>query len=401
MRVTALVLALLLLTAGCLGGSDTDPGDEAAEAQAASQEGQSAVGNASNGTSNATYLKNEDYNQTHIHDYWPGESTERILMDEVLETNTFVNVFATMFAPFWAGEARTSVGTIWFTLPNGSFVPEGTGELVVEVDATAALDRGDLALAYTSPDTDQWTEMEPQGAQATWTIPLEPEMADLPHASSTQWYWRLEARGTGGLMDGEVNVKVIAHKLYDIDAWPEHPDPWEQGQLTRLDLFTAEGEFDRTGEVNWIQTGEENPDAIRPPTGTTVPPETKILLVKLWYSLGDSAKNTANGDVTLSVKEGSSAGWYRSMWSDEIEERDGFKMFAIEAGSGNWDSPYAEESGWAWQIEAPSGLREPTSGDPMIYMGVTDVGTGNYTMDVSAFRELPGWLENEIQDQDD
>ncbi len=400
MRGTALILALALLTAGCVGGSDDGSGGETQQASTPDQGGQAPIGNQSNGTENATYLKNEDYNQTHVHDYWPGNTTERNLMDEVLETNTFGSAFSTVFAPFWAGEARTSVGTLWFTLPNGSFVPEGTGELVVEVDATSALDRGEINLAYTSPDTDQWTEMDPQGAQATWTIPLEPEMADMPHASSTQWYWRLEAQGNGAVMDGEVNVKVIAHKLYDLEAWPEHPDLWDGGRLTQLNLFTAEDTFERTAEVTWLQTGEEEPNAIRPPEGTIVPPETKVLLVKLWYGLDENPKNTANADVTLDVKEGSSAGWYRSMWSDRIEERDGFKMFAIETGSGNWDSPYADQSGWAWRLEAPSGLREPTSGDSMIYMGGTEVGSGNYTMDVTAYRELPGWLQNQIQEED-
>lgn len=401
MRGTALILALALLTAGCVGGSDDGPDDEATATSAPGGSGQAATGNGSNATENATYLKNEDYNQTHVHDYWPGNTTTKVLMDEVLETNTFANVFYTGFSPLWTGEPRTSVGTVWFTLPNGSFVPEGTGELTVEVDATSALDRGEITLFHTSPNTDQWTEMDPQGAQAEWTIPLEPEMADLPHASSTQWYWRIEAQGNAAIMDGELNVKVIAHKLYDLDAWPEHDDPWEQGARTQLPLFTAEDTFDRTGEVTWIQTGEENPDAIRPPEGTIVPPETKIVLVKLWYALDGGAKNNANADVTLSVKEGSSAGWYRGMWDDQVEERDGFKMFAIEASSGNWDSPYADQSGWAWTLEAPSGLREPTSGDTFLYMGGTDVGSGNYTMDVTAYRELPGWLQGQIQEGED
>ncbi|MDX1611559.1 MAG: hypothetical protein R3185_04260 [Candidatus Thermoplasmatota archaeon] len=398
MRSLALLLALAMVTAGCIGGSDD--ADEAAEptnVEDGDQGNRSAQATtANNSSANATYLKNEDYSEAHIHDYWNG-AEERVLMDEVLATNTFQSTFVTLFWPFIGEGTRTSVGTVWFTLPNNTFVPEGTGELVVEVDATSALESGQLVLAHKAANTNEYVELDAQGAQASWTIPLEPEMADLPHAKSTRWGWRLDAQGNGAILDGEFSVTITAKKLYDLTAWPAHEDPWQGGAIDRLSLANLDGTFDVTDPTPWFNPlADEAPDVTLPP-GTIVPPETRLLLVKFWYAMDGNAKNNANADVTLRVKEGSTSGFYRGMWSEEIQDEPGFKMFAIPASSENWDSPYADESGWAFQITAPTGLRDPQTGESWLYMGVAEAGSGNYTLEVTAFKNVPGWLQEEVQ----
>lgn len=398
MRPIVLALAALLLTAGCLGGTGENPDENAdTERRASTNLTGEAAENFPEASENATYLQNQDYSDEHIHDYWNG-ADERILMDEVVETQLVRDVFLTAFWPFIAGEPRASVGNVWFTLPNGSFVPEGTGELFVEIDATAALKGGQVALAYRPANGDDFVFLDPQAAQASWTIELTPEMADLPHSSSTRWYWLVSAEGPGAVLDGPINVRVTAKRLFDIEAWPEHPDFWQQGHLTRLDLANLSGTYDYA-EAREFMAEESGLVKVHLPPGVIVPPETKVLLVDFQYTRSGDAKNTLNGEVELAVKEGSTAGYYRGMWWETIEREDGHKVYAIQVDESNQDSPYAAESGWAFEVHAFLGAEAPT-GDGRWNMGIAEVGSGEFTLDVKAFRVLPDWLEQAIEEDD-
>lgn len=399
MRATALLVGVMLILSGCItGGSETDE-DPVQETQSLSNGSVDTNGTPENASDNATYLKNDDYNQTHVHDYWPGNSTQKVLMDETVETDTFFSVFYTAFSPLFQ-DPKTGVGVTWFSLPNGSFVPVGTGELVVEVDATGALENGQMALRYNPADSSEYTKMDPQGAQATWTIPVEPTMTDPPHSKSTRWAFVLEADGTGAVLDGEINVKITAEKTRELEAWPEHPDFWDKGHKTRLHLFNKNGTYDELGSfIVDAARGQQSEEPVTFPEGTIVPPETKVLLVKFWYGRDTHAKNAANGDVTLRVKEGSSSNWYGSTYDDEVRDEQNFKMFAIPVDGSNWDSPYAEQSSWAFQVWAPTGARVPQE-DASLTMGLGESGSGNFTLDATAYRVVPPWLQSMMQDDD-
>ncbi len=383
----------MLLLAGCLGGSDDDAGDPASNASGESIEAQTSTNSSTtNATGNATYLQNSDYSKAHIHDYW-GEASEKVIMDEVIEVNPFLSVFYTTFAPFIDGEPRASVGTAFFSLPNGSFVPEGAGELRVQVDATGSLRNGQMSLGYQAANSATFAQTDPQDAQAEWILELTPDMADLPHAKSTRWAFRLDASGAGAVLEGEVSVKMTAVKTYEIEAWPEHPDFWENGTRNKLHLANINATFEKLEHEFTFFLQEEETDAIPLPEGTIVPPETSLLLVDFWYALDGDVKNNANGDAELRAKEGSASSFYRGLWWNEVENEPNHIRYAIPVDGSNWDSPYAEESAWAFLVYAPFGVRDPTTDEAFMRMGIMEVGSGNVTVDVTAYRTVPDWLE--------
>lgn len=398
MRTLAGVLCVMLVLSGCItgGGDDADELDRSETAEAQRLADQEANRTAGNATGNATYLRNTDYNRSHVHDYW-GEATTKVLMDETVSTETFFSVFYTTFSPLF-DEPQTDVGVVFFALPNGTFVPEGTGLLHVEIDATSALKQGQVQLSYLDATSDSFTELPAQGAQATWTIETSPTMVDLPHAKSSRWGFLLEADGAGGVLDGDIAVTVTAEKTREIEAWPEHPDFWEAGTREKMHLMSLNETFQHQETfVTQVADGQEEGEAIALPPGTIVPPETSILLVKLWYGMDESATNQANGGVHLLVEEGSSNRGARLAWSDQVRTEEGFKMYAIPVTGATWDSPYAEESQWSFGLYVPMGMRDPQDGSEMMTLGIAELGAGNITLDVTAYREIPGWLQEEVQ----
>jgi len=391
MRWGIALLAVLALAAGCLGGSEDEA--EPAEIQADANASDDRSANASD---NATYLEDEDYNQTHVHDYWPNNATEKVLMDEIVETDTMRSVFYTTFSPFF-DEPHTSVGYTYFSLPNGSFVPEGTGTLTVEVDATSALERGQMSLAYRHASAAEFTEMDPQGEQATWEIDVQPEMVDLPHAKSTEWAFRLEAEGTGAILDGEMNVRVTAEKTRDLDAWPEHPDPWNQGERSKLHLFNVNETFDRTRTFAQEPVQEEK--TIHFPEGTLVPSETDVLLVKFWWGFDDNPRKQVAKDVDLRVKEGDSSSWYSYQDHRVIDQDDNHKMYALPVDGSSWDSPYADQSTWSMQLAVQTGPPDPADVASGFESEFVEAGSGNVTIDATAYRDVPPWLESMMAEE--
>lgn len=386
-----LLLVLLLLSAplaGCLGG-ESEPRPTASDP----------AGSAGNATdagvaANATYLRNLDYSREHIHDYWQGADA-RLLMDETLTTNTMQGVFYTAFRPLIDGRTSTSAGMVPFTLPNGTFVPEGTGELLVEVDATAALRGGEVVLSHQAANAYEYTALEAQGAQAGWTIELTAEMADVPHAKSTRWSFLLEADGAGGLLDGEVAVKVTAKRLFEIDAWPEHPDFWDAGAVTKLDLGNTTGAYDYAGQHVFYDP-TESPFVIVEPAGL-VPPETSALLVTLTFERDEAdPKNRLNGPVLLVVKDGASSRGFAVMHGNKIVDEPGRLVYAVPVHSDSWDSPYAGSSGWAFEVHAPFGYHDD---EQVIDVGGLDIGKGTFDVGIVAYRVVPPWLDEVLKDE--
>jgi len=397
MRWKVLAVGALLLVSGCLSvGSE---GSDTSQAEASSESGESlnvsTNGSSTNETQNATYLKDSDYNETHVHDYWPGISNEKVLMNHDVNVNPFSSAFRTTFASAF-DEPRTSVGWAYFSLPNGSFVPVGTGNLTVEVDATGALENGQIRLHYTPANTADWTEMEARDAEGEWAIDVSPEMTDPPHSKSTRWAFQLEATGNGGFMEGDVNVTITAEKTRELKQWPSHPDFWNSGEKTQLHLANVNETFDKQ-EVAFVDqaTGDDDKN-ITLPEGTIVPPETETLLLDFWYEREAGATDDANSEVDLRVKFGSSSSYYSWVEDHIVEEKPGYKAYAIPVDGSNWDSPYASESNWKFRVNVPLTV---STEDTSLRFGLAEVGQGNVTIDATAFRETPQWIEQASEDR--
>ncbi len=393
MRAPVAAMVLLLLLAGCL-GSSTDGPDLSPQTATEETDGPEDARPEDQASGNASYLQNSDYRQAHIHNYWQG-ADRKVLMDEVLSTDTEGNLATTVFSPLTEGQARTSVGTLPFTLPNGSIVPEGAGQLIVQVDATSSLDNGQLLLEHKAADRATYQETDPQGAQAEWVLELSPEMADLPHAKSTRWGFRLEASGPGAVLDGDVAITITAVKVFDLTAWPSHADFWSNGEIDELDLGTVSGSYDYLSQ-HLVPTPDQPFVEIVPPDGNLVPPETTALVVNLTYDRDETdPKNMVNGPVILIVKDGATSRGYKVMHGNAIADRPGFISYALPVTGATQDSPYANQSGWRFELHAPMGYHDE---DRTIDIGGGDFGKGTFEANMVAYRVLPAWLADIMPD---
>ncbi|MDX1611558.1 MAG: hypothetical protein R3185_04255 [Candidatus Thermoplasmatota archaeon] len=387
MRAWTVLLTLALLSTGCLGSNAVEP-QAAPEDTGTPAPSEGTQGAEASNTSQPTYLQNQDYDQAHLHDYWNG-AERLVLMDEVLSTHTSTSLATTLFAPF-TGEPRTGVGVLPFTLPNGTFVPEGTGEVLVEVDATTSLENGEIQLGYRAANQAEMAHMEPGPAQASWTIETTPPMADLPHAKSTRWAFQLSAQGPGAGLDGDVAIRVTAIRVHEITAWPAHDDAWQAGTIEEIHLANVTGTYDYASQ-HLFQPADADYEVIDLPQGTIVPPETQALVVTMHYERDEGdPKNRLNGPVILIVKVGSNSRGYTVMHGNAIEDVPGKVVYAIPVDGSNQDSPYADQSGWRFRLHAPMGYHDD---ERTIDIGGMDLGSGSYDVGVDAYRVLPAWLE--------
>ena len=73
--------------------------------------------------------------------------------------------------------------------------------------------------------------------------------------------FRLDA-GEGTILEGPVSVRITAIRVHDIEAWPEHPDFWQGGNINRLELLNATQPFriERVTASQWFGISEDGPD---------------------------------------------------------------------------------------------------------------------------------------------
>lgn len=243
MRLVSVALVGILLLAGC-----ATPEEPAAQADA-----QSApvvfvedydFGNA---TIPQAELANATLGDEHVHDAW-GDAEQLVLLDETLAAG---DCEGAMDAAFYAGVTTfngegPAYGCARVALPEGVVVPEGTGELVIEVDASDAMKAGGMEFQFRNKAREERLESTTE-PQHTWSIPLAQEDWDIAHAAATTFVMYVGAVGNGAVFQGSVATRVVALKQPGWEPIPAiaHVDHWA---LPSLHDFAAPGVM-RLGDV--------------------------------------------------------------------------------------------------------------------------------------------------------
>lgn len=242
----AFAIAAMTLLAGC--ASDAPAADETAVNETAVAFVQDyTLGNES---IPAAELQNATLGDDHVHDAWAG-AQELVLLDETIEAGDCEGpqdaAFYAMVTTFNA--QGPAYGCARLSLPEGAVVPEGTGELRIEVDATGALKSGAMEIQFRNKAREERLEASSE-PQHVWTIPLAEADWDIAHATSTTFVMYLGAVGPGALLQGPVLARVVAAKA---DGWEPvvaiaHVDHWS---LPSLHEFAAPGVM-RLGEGEMV-----------------------------------------------------------------------------------------------------------------------------------------------------
>lgn len=284
-----LVLAVLLSAfAGCVDRP------EPVDAPSSDTKDDSGVGNKRTSyavdpeTANETELEG-----AHLHDEW-GESTAMMLADTSVRTadcseNPMMDLFILGSGLFSQQEVHK--GCARFTFDSGMIVPEGTARLTIDVDASEALPQGGMELLYGNGQKRAVALEESTEAVYTWTIEMEATEWDLPHSTETDWWFFLRPSGTVAILDGTIDVIVVAERMDDWEPilGSEHIDHWTQ---TDQHDFIAPGvlrALDTNTTVHYPSFADRitGAEAFAPiPLDDIIPPETKqVTLAVKWGSV--------------------------------------------------------------------------------------------------------------------
>lgn len=235
----ALAILIMLLSAGCAAPGTNDVpanAESGAEGPAVVFEDYAIDG----ATVSREELENATLGEEHAHDAW-GEAEELVLLETTVEAGACDGemdlVFYAMLSVVTWQEAN--VGCAPILLPRGTVVPEGTGALRIEVDATDALKVGSMWLDWRNKAREENGDTTTEAVH-TWEVALTQADWDVPHAEVTTFIIYVGARGPVGVFSGEVDVRVVAERL---EGWEPivaiaHVDHWK---LPALHDFAAPG----------------------------------------------------------------------------------------------------------------------------------------------------------------
>lgn len=220
----AVLLATLLLSAGCF-GKDDEPADPLATAAPAANDSAS---NATLPDGRGESLGNKETNRTeagvggveHRHDYWAGREQVVVLQQDVA------------FAPFPFfpdGQGTPPKGVAYLTLPEGMLVYEGAEKVTLVVKPAPV--RGvapspappALTVQYRTAADAEWREPAALPYEQPFEVQVEPQETDMPHSTVSLWNFRLVADRPSTSAE-RVNVTVTAYRGRDVADWPGHPD---------------------------------------------------------------------------------------------------------------------------------------------------------------------------------
>lgn len=349
--VPALLLAFAVLAAGCVG---SEPAADDVDPSGATMDDGAAPVPADGGVSGASA---EDLgHQPHLHDYWTGREQVTLFDGELDGSQSAVD--SALVAAAFEREARA--GGVFFLIPEGNIVFEGTGRMVITATWSDPLVTS-LGVSYKHANTPEFSEMLPLENGVPLELDIAPEMCDMPHSSTSRWAFFFGPMGNPSASMGAFGLKLDIVKMRDIALFPGHPDLFF-GE-TQKALFDG---HHRTEKVSYATRGPyllENGDFGEPEFAPTqvVPMETQMIRIEVTVT---GTEATA-GEVT-EVRF-----FYRGADSNQL----------MPGGSGSladgmtftWDvpvtmemadSPYATTSQWRFMVEPATSMSEldPTCG---------------------------------------
>jgi len=222
------LVLLVVLVAGCLGqGAPPTPAttDGATTPQSAPVN--------DDGTAKAAVVSTGA--MPHMHDYWKGRERVTLYDGELQPDNenaTFATIFQVMF-----GQSIAAGGMVW-DLPDGQTVYEGTGSL--ELTASWSDPRvtgvGFIYHFYRGGQNGNWHTGGSLPNGKAFSLPITPDMTDMPHAKVSKWELGLGPDKSPGMLMGPFHLKVDIVRTTDIMLFPAHPDFWQGAhELTVFD----------------------------------------------------------------------------------------------------------------------------------------------------------------------
>lgn len=355
MKAGIVLLALVTLPlAGCLGGEEPTDIETSSNESLSLASDNALPGNVSavNATKPADMTGGD---APHIHNYW-GEKERITLFDDDLELWTLDGGnFNDLFL-----KKQVAVGGRWWSLPEGSTVYEGTGQIDLTVTWTDPTITG-LSASY-KPANTPWTlesfsEPVPLASGTPYTIEVTPEMTDMPHVAVSGWEFRFSAAGTPAVAQGMFHLKMEIVRMRDIMAFPGHPVTY----VDTTSYVLADKDFDYkapsfVSDIASFATGGARPEPLAP--DAPVPMGTRALLVEIKVASGSSAAPLAK-QSGLDLNYRTAGGNWD--YIQPLNSTGDTYVFAIPVEDGDIDSPYGTTSNWAFypRLRQQSGVPVP------------------------------------------
>lgn len=281
--------------------------------------------------------------QPHLHDYWVGK--ERVtLFDGSVDPNTHA-MEATLIAAAFDREARA--GGVWWLLPEGSIVYEGTGAIEFTAswsDPTVT----SLGVAYAPADASEMGPLLPLVNGDTLTIPVTPSMTDMPHSTTSRWQFYFGPVENPSVALSPFDLQIDIVKTREVDLFPGHPELFE-GASSKV-LFE---DSHRTFKASYATRGPyllENGDFGEPVFAPThvVPMETVLIRVEV-HVTGTEA---SAGEVTevRFFHQSAASNTLTAGGMGRLADGDRF-VWDVEVTMDMTDSPYASTSQWRFMVE--------------------------------------------------
>lgn len=342
MRRALALLWVLLVLGGCAEPAldEAPTADEAVEdASATAASGAAPVAR----SGNATDLGH----MPHLHDYWSGK--DRVtLFDDVIDPGENQDPFENL-EPFLVDKEPKLGRTVW-RLPDGAIVYEGTGTM--EITATWDDPRVTaIALEYRSGVDAEFGEPLPLPHGETLSIPITPEMTDMPHMSTSRWVFGWEPADAPGAALGPFNVKIDIVRVADVMLFPGHPELFEgKPEKVLHDLDHEQAEVSYAKRVpNLATQGDFGEKTVSPQK--VVPMETKAMQVEVTV-LDTSATPGVVSDIRF-FYHGADTTFLGHPYVIPYEGSfdTGVLVYRFPVTMEQTDTPYGEQSQWVFFVE--------------------------------------------------
>lgn len=337
----ALFLTAALVLAGCAATTDEPPAaNETNETVTFAED--YALGNA---TIPAEQLQNASLGGEHDHDAW-GDAEQLVLLDAEAVAGPCEGAQDSLFYALVTAPEGGAYGCVRALFPEGTLVPEGTGQLVVEIDAKDALKSGAIRLQYRNKAREEIgnSTSEPQHA---WTIDLTSADWDIPHAPATTWVVYVGAEGPAGVFDGPVRLRVLANR---IPGWEPivaiaHVDHWKLPELHDLPapgvmrILEGQGNVTNIDPARFVGQADVRDDDV--PLTDIIAPGSKYLTI-----VADTTSSDCNAALRCWYVPFLRVGGYeRDLFGELLYEEGGRRVYAWSVpDQAPEDSVYAEAS---------------------------------------------------------
>lgn len=298
---------------------------------------------------------------SHIHDYWGGRESVKVLESSDGPNSASCTDCAEGMRFNTERPAEGAIvpqGTAWV---NGTFTLESDGR-----DQYGAIE----LWVKTAQDSEPWLWGEIRSGEQ-FSIPSSQERNDPPHYVLSLWEFELHTIGATDMhIGGTYHWNIDAVRGLQLLPYPPHPNRW--GDATELDLLSATGSTNLTYQVDLPAYGTEIfctgscPWTHRLNDGAVVPHDTSRI------------------EATLTLSGGVPAGlglWFHAADTWEQTKAEGAPaspgriVYTIPIEGSMADSPYAPQSLWEFEVW----LDQPQQ--------PVQAWSGEYTLTIRALRD--------------